>query len=632
MKAKVFALLQKIGQSLMVPVSVLPAAGLLVALGRVLKDPRFEHSWIQHVGDVMYSGGLAVFEQLPMVFAIGVAIGFTGGAGAAGLASVVGYLTLASVLKVMSDAQKLDMAINTGVFGGIIMGLLSAHLYNRYYQIRLHPVFGFFSGKRFVPIVTAFFAIFVGLALGSFWPPIQHGIHAFGESILNSTLGPAFYAAGKRLLIPVGLHHVYYPPFLFQFGEFVTTAGQVVHGESARYFAGDPTAGLFMASEFPIMLFGLPAAALAMWKTARPERKKAVAGVMLTAALTSILTGITEPIEFAFIFSAPILYVLHVALAFGSGVLTHAFDIHLGYTFSASVIDMLLGWFNQKNTFYLLLVVGPLMGAAYFFGFYTLIRVLDLATVGREREDLTNNGASGDKPAVAAGDRPRRVLAALGGAQNLTHLDACITRLRISVQSPEKVNQQALKDLGAAGVMAYGQNFQIIFGVESDRLKEQIKSLMSENESSGLPIPAPIQGRILPLTEVPDETFAKKILGDGFAVIPENGVVLAPVDATVATVFPTGHALGLVTEDGVEILIHVGIDTVKMKGEGFKALVKDGDVVKAGQKLIEFDLKLVGEKAKSIITPVVVTNTGKYKSFNFNNKGSTKTAVLMMEA
>lgn len=621
MKSNVFSTLQKVGQSLMVPVSVLPAAGLLVALGRLMKGTETQSVALKALGEVIYSGGLAVFEQLPLVFAVGVAIGFTGGAGVAGLAAVVGYMTLANVLKVMSDVQKLELAINTGVFGGILIGLVTAFLYNRYHQIRLHPVFGFFSGKRFIPIITAFGALLVGLGLGLGWPPVQQSIYAFGQYILDSSWGPAFYAAGKRLLIPVGLHHVYYPPFLFQFGEFLTSSGQVVHGESARYFAGDPSAGRFMASEFPIMLFGLPAAALAMWLTARPERKKAVAGVMLSAALTSIVTGITEPIEFAFIFVAPLLYGLHVALAFLSGYLTNAFDVHLGYTFSASLIDMFLGWFNQKNSFYLLAVIGPVIGLTYFTSFFALIRYFNFATVGREDESLPTNAAT-----PAASERALQILQALGGSRNIEAIDACITRLRLTVNDPARVNRDALKSLGAAGIMQAGKNFQVIFGVESDQLKEQIKACMSTTQ-----IPSPVRGQIIPLEKVPDETFATKVLGDGFAVVPDEGVVYSPVDAVVSTVFPTGHALGLISKDGLEILIHVGVDTVQMKGEGFKAFVKDGDEVQKGQRLLEFDLDLIGSRAKSPITPVVVTNMDRVKKLTINNLGSTQTPVMYVE-
>jgi phosphotransferase system glucose/maltose/N-acetylglucosamine-specific IIC component len=385
-----FSILQKVGQSLMVPVSVLPAAGLLVALARYMQGFATDaagvvtHPLLNAVAKVLFTGGLAIFEQLPVVFAVGVAIGFTGGAGVAGLSAVVGYFTLANVLKVVGELRELPLKIDTGVFGGILIGLLSASLYKRYFQTKLHPVFGFFSGKRLVPIVTAASSVFVAVLLAFLWPPVQSAIRNFGVFVMGSSIGPAFYAAGKRLLIPVGLHHVYYPSFLYEFGEFVTKTGEVLRGDATRYFGGDPTAGRFMASEFPIMLFGLPAAALAMTLRARPERRKMVAGVMLSAALTSIITGITEPIEFAFIFVAPILFVFHVLAAFCSGLLTNVFDIHQGYTFSASLIDWAVGYFNQKNSMQLFLIVGPLVACVYFGVFYTAIGWLNLKTPGRD--------------------------------------------------------------------------------------------------------------------------------------------------------------------------------------------------------------------------------------------------------
>ncbi len=344
---------------------------------------------------------------------------------------------------------------------------------------------------------------------------------------MNLEIGPALYAAGKRMLIPLGLHHVFYPPFLFEFGEYVNAAGQVLKGESARYFGGDPNAGKFMASEFPLMLFGLPMAALAMYMRAKPQNRKAVGGMMLSAALTSIITGITEPIEFAFIFVAPWLYVLHVALAFVSGTLTSLLDIHLGYTFSASAIDWVLGYFNQKNSAMLAFVVGPIMGLLYFTSFYYLIGKFNLRTPGRE----DSSDATADKELTSNSTlrvKASAILKALGGAKNLKELDACITRLRI-----------------------------------------------------------------------PDPTFADKILGDGFAIDPTSNVITAPCDGVVMHVFPTGHAVAMQTAEGLEILIHVGIDTVKMKGEGFKALVK--------------------KLAKSSITPFVITNMDKVKSMRVND-------------
>ncbi|MDD4974643.1 MAG: glucose PTS transporter subunit IIA [Bacteriovorax sp.] len=621
--SNLFSTLQQVGKSLMTPVSVLPAAGLLVAFGRI-----FDHFLL---GKLMFSGGIAIFEQLPVVFAIGVAIGFTGGAGVAGLASAVGYFTLINVLKVMKEYRVLTVDINTGVFGGIIIGLLAAYLYKRFYQTKLHPVLGFFAGKRFVPIVTAAAAVFVGVALGFIWPPIQHAINAFGTHIMGSDYGPAFYAAGKRLLIPVGLHHVFYPPFLYEFGEYATATGQILRGEAGRYFAGDPSAGRFMASEFPLMLFGLPAACYAMYLRAPATRRKAVAGIMITAALTSIITGITEPIEFSFIFVAPVLYFFHVAAAFLSGLLTGFFDIHLGYTFSASLIDYVVGTSNMKNSIYLWLVVGPIIGLLYFSAFYWLIGLMNIKTPGRDDE------AADDQMDVSSSQKSAEILAALGGSENIITLDACITRLRLSVKDPSRVNQDRLKRLGAAGLMVTGNNFQVIFGVESDTLKEEIKSLMmssaknGEIKSSAVYFSSPLKGEILSLAQVPDATFADKILGDGFAVRPTEGVVYAPVAGKIAQLFRTNHAIGVLTEEGLEILIHVGIDTVKMNGDGFTPFVKKGDTVVRGQKILEFDLDLVRAGAKSDITPVLVTNMGKVTQLNVLKTGVVTLDQKIME-
>lgn len=622
--SRLFSVLQLVGKSLMTPVSVLPAAGLLVALGRLLEN--------NLAGKLMFSGGLAIFEQLPLVFAIGVAIGFTGGAGIAGLASAVGYFTLINVLKVMKDNRALEMDINTGVFGGIIIGLTAAYLYKRFYQTKLHPVLGFFAGKRLVPIVTAAVAVGVGVLLGFIWPPIQQAISDFGNHIMGSDFGPAFYAAGKRLLIPVGLHHVYYPPFLYEFGEFVTATGQVIKGESARYFAGDITAGRFMAAEFPIMLFGLPAASFAMYLRAPANRKKAVAGIMMTAALTSIITGITEPIEFAFIFIAPVLFVIHVGAAFVSGLLTGYFDIHLGYTFSASLIDYVVGASNMKNSLYLWLIVGPFIASFYFTTFYYLIGLLDLKTPGR---DLQENDQESILENITSSEKAQAILTALGGSENLQTLDACITRLRLTVNDSKLVNQSRLKSLGAAGTMIAGNNVQVIFGVDSESLKDQIAAVMSapknQINSHHRYFMAPMRGEILALNNVPDATFADKILGDGFAIRPIDGEVFSPIDGVITQLFHTNHALGITTKEGLEVLIHVGIDTVKMKGEGFKAFIKKGDTVKMNQKILEFDLNLVRQNAKSDITPIVITNMEKVESMTIIRGGQTVLGKEVLE-
>lgn len=617
-----FSQLQKLGQSLMVPVSVLPGAGLVVAVGRMLQLSSSEGAvitspFVHAIGSIFYSSGLAIFEQLPVIFAIGVAIGFSGGAGIAGLSAAAAYFTLTNLLKVMTDVRGLSLAINTGVFGGIIAGLLAAYMYKKYHETRLHPIFGFFSGKRLVPIMSMFFMVGVGLLLAYVWPPVQVAINDFGRSVTSSEFGPALYAAGKRLLIPVGLHHVYYPSFLFEFGEFVNAAGTVLKGDSTRYFAGDPNAGLFMASEFPIMLFGLPAAALAMVLRAKPEKRKAVAGVMISAALTSIVTGITEPIEFAFIFVAPLLFVLHVVLAFVSGMLTHAFDVHLGYTFSASLIDYVVGFFNQKNSLNLWIIIGPIMAALYFVGFYFLIPLFNFKTPGREEDEV------GDATVAAPGSsssKAQQVLEALGGAANINALDACITRLRLTLVDIQKINEAKLKALGAAGMMkATGGSLQVIFGTESDLLKEEIKKIMKSGATQAsvasapmIEIKSPLEGKFVSLNQIPDATFAQGLIGPGLAIEPTQNFITAPFDGKVVNLFHTNHAIGLESTDGIELLIHIGIDTVKMKGNGFRSFVAQGDIVKKGQKLIEFDLDLIKKEARSIITPIIVTNGAQF--------------------
>lgn len=626
LKSHGFSLMQKLGQALMVPVSVLPAAGLVVALGRILMK---YDGFTLALGKILYSSGLAVFEQLPVIFAVGVAIGFAGGAGVAGLAAAAAYFTLASLLKVITELRGLELAINTGVFGGIIAGALAAYVYNRFHAVQLPRVLGFFSGKRLVPILSVFLVVFIGLLLGYVWPPIQEGINHFGASVTDSSFGAAFYAAGKRLLIPVGLHHVYYPSFLFEFGQFVDSAGQVIKGDSTRYFAGDPNAGVFMASEFPIMIFGLPMAALAMVLRAPVDKRKAVAGMMLSAALTSIITGITEPIEFAFIFVAPVLYVLHVLLAFASGLLTSSLDVHLGYTFSASLIDFVVGYFNQKNSMSFWLIAGPIIGAAYFVSFYTLIGIFDFKTPGREIE--SENGNNNYVTPTNLSDKASEVIAALGGAGNIVHLDACITRLRLSLKDSTKVTEQKLKQLGAAGMLNAGHgNFQVIFGTESDLIKEEMKRIMTSSKGS-IKVLSPLAGEVRDLSEVPDATFAEKLMGDGVAIIPSEGKVFAPFNAIVAQIFHTNHAVGLLGDNGVELLIHVGIDTVKMGGKGFKGHVKQGDKVKAGDLLIEFDMNEISRAGKALITPVVVTNSTEYETISTSTTGKVKNQEPLIE-
>ncbi len=474
-----FKKLQKVGKALMTPVSVLPAAGILVAIGRMLMD---QSGVISNVGQLMFDGGISIFEHLPLIFALGVAIGFAGEAVAV-LAAGVGYAVFSKVLGTMAGIINISQktggnieAINTGVFGGIIIGVLAAQMYKRFHDTQLPPYLGFFAGKRLVPIVSAVVSLLAAIILAFIWPPIQIKINAFARFAMSSSFGPALFAAGKRALIPVGLHHVYYPPFLYEFGRFTTQAGEVLRGEAARYFAGDPTAGYFMAAEYPLMLFGLPAACLAMYLRAKPKHKKAVAGIMTTAALTSILTGITEPIEFSFIFVAPLLYLFHICAAFISGILTKFFAIRLGFTFSASSIDYILGISNAGNPMKFWLIVGPIIALLYFVVFYVTIHIFDFKTPGREEDDDNDDD---ELVELEEDERAKEILKALGGTQNIENVDACITRLRLEVIDDKKINDTRLKQLGASGVMRAGAGgVQVVFGPESDALKDKIKRIM----------------------------------------------------------------------------------------------------------------------------------------------------------
>lgn len=634
---KLFAILQKIGKSLMLPVSVLPAAGILLRLGQpdLLNMP-----YMATAGDV-------IFTNLPMIFAVGVAIGFSGGEGVAALAAVVGQYILEGIIKVASSNAALSAAtlaskaknisldtfmktadyqtivsstkINMGVFGGIIIGLLAGYLYNRYHNIKLPQVLGFFGGKRFVPIVTSAAALIFAIVGVAVWPPIQNVIDSFAGWASSSMFGPAFYAAGKRLLIPVGLHHMYYPAFLFQFGQYVSN-GVTYFGDSARYFHGDPRAGIFMASEYPILMFGLPGAALAMIAASKKEKRKFMAGMMISAALVSFVTGITEPIEFSFIFVAPILFVFHVCAAFLSGIITSLLHIRLGYTFSASAIDYVLG-FKYAGHPFLIWPVGIAFFLLYFVVFYFTIKKLNLKTPGREDDSETtieNIDVKGSEKAI-------KVLEAIGGKENIVELDACITRLRLTLKDITLVNKPLLKALGAAGVLEAGNSLQVIFGTEAERIKDDMKSIIAngtvkavennencntkEEVSAGDVVLAnPISGEIVSTDLVPDDVFSQKLIGEGFAVNPTDNKIYAPCDGEVAVLFPTKHAIAIKSTQGLEIMIHIGLDTVKLNGEGFTSYVNQGDIVKEGDILISFDKEFLKEKVKSIITPVIITN------------------------
>ena len=660
MLKKLFGVLQKVGKSLMLPVAILPAAGILLGIGNALVNenviaymPFLANGTVALIASMMEGCGQIIFDNLPLIFAVGVAVGLTDGEGVSALAAIVGLLVMNKAMSIMGGITD-DMTgpmyanvlgiptIQTGVFGGILIGILASSMYKRFYKIELPSYLGFFAGKRFVPIITAVLSLLIGVALTFIWPPIQMGLMSFSQTVIdaNRTLAAFIFGVIERALIPFGLHHAFYNPFWYQFGEYVNKAGELVMGDQRIWFAQlkdgvEFTAGTFLTGKFPFMMFGLPAAALAMVHEAKPEKKKYVAGIMASAALTSFLTGITEPIEFAFLFVAPVLFAVHCVFAGLSFMLMQILNVKVGMTFSGGLIDFtLFGIIPNRTPWYYVLVVGAVLAVVYYFGFRFMIRKFDLKTPGREDEVDENTSQS----SLVKGELASEILVALGDKENLSSLDACITRLRVQVKDINKVDKEKLKELGAAGVMVVGDNIQAIFGTKSDTLKSEINEIISgklvvnksekkeiikdeikedednikeESEiavSSDEVILSLTNGEILELSEVPDEVFSSKLMGDGFAIKSNDGVICSPVDGTVEVIFPTKHAIIVKSSEGREILIHMGIETVKLEGKGFELFVEVGSEVKAGDKLANMDLEYIEANATSTITPVIITN------------------------
>jgi PTS system D-glucosamine-specific IIC component len=659
---KAFGVLQKVGKALMLPVALLPAAGILLALGAALRNPALlelapflDNSTVDLIAAVMQKAGDIIFGNLPLLFAVGVAVGLAGGEGTAGLAAIIGYLimnvTMGTVLGITpEDVNGLNYAsvlgiptLQTGVFGGIIVGILASAMYNKFYEIELPSYLGFFAGKRFVPIITAATALLLGILMIFIWPPIQNGLNAFSQNMVhaNLTISAFIFGVIERALIPFGLHHIFYSPFWYEFGEYATKAGEVVRGDQRIFMAQitdnvqNLTAGTFMTGKFPFMMFGLPAAALAIYHEAKPEKKVFVGGLMASAALTSFLTGITEPIEFSFLFVAPILFGIHAIFAGFSFMIMHMLDVKIGMTFSGGLIDYILfGLINPQTNAWIVIPVGLVFAVVYYFGFRFAIRTFNLKTPGRELEEEENQAPTGK---AGSGDLASNILDAMGGKGNIAHLDACITRLRVSVNDIKDVDKAQLKKLGAAGVLEVGNNIQAIFGPRSETIKGQMKDIMDgkkprttvkapekgveqqieeinpealqnarSTEDEGFM--APMKGELKPITEVPDQVFAGKMMGDGFAIVPVEGTIVSPVNGKIVNLFPTKHAIGILSDTGREILIHVGIDTVNLKGQGFETLVAENDIVEQGQPLLKVDLDYIKEHATSTITPIVFTN------------------------
>lgn len=677
MKEKFFGVLQRVGRSFMLPIAILPVAGLLLGLGSSFTNETTLATYnllgLMGPGTVPYfifsvlskCGGV-IFDNLPLIFAIGVAIGMARQEKeVAALAAAVSFLVMHSSISAMisltggvenllegSTATVLGItSLQMGAFGGIIVGLGVAALHNRFYKIQLPQVLSFFGGTRFVPIISTLVFALVGILMFFVWQPIQEGINALGMVVYSSGyFGTFLFGMIKRLLIPFGLHHVFYLPFWqTAVGGTMEVAGTMVAGAQNIFFAqlADPTVTHFSTAgtwcftgEFVLYIFGFPGAALAMYRCAKPERKKQVGGLLLSAALTSILTGITEPLEFSFLFVAPVLFIISSVFAGLAYMLCHILNITVGLTFSGGFIDLALFGIlqgNEKTSWLLIIPLGIVFFLVYYFVFSFLIKKFNFKTPGREEGDqetklYTKADYNARKEQGGEDQVSAAIAQGLGGAANISDVDCCATRLRCTVHDASKVDQQVLKSTGAAGVIQKGQGVQVVYGPQVNIIKANLEdylrsgaagaeqaAIQAEPESQEeaksehgallrtIVIGSPFHGESAPITASPDEAFAEKMMGDGATVVPCEGVVTAPCDATISFVFDTNHAIGLELEDGVEMLIHVGINTVALKGQGFKALVQEGDQVKKGDKLLEFDLDYIRENASSTSSPVLFT-------------------------
>lgn len=697
MKDKAFEVLQRIGRSFMLPIAILPVAGLLLGLGssftnettiemynlgKILGDGTMLHALLV----IMNKVGSAVFDNLPLLFAVGVAIGMAKKEKeVSALSAVIAYfvmnISISSMLeingKILADGSiSKDVlegtissvcGINTlqmGVFGGIIVGLGVAALHNRFHKIQLPNSLSFFAGSRFVPIVSTIVYMFVGILMYFIWPVVQNGIYALGGLVTGSGyLGTLAFGIIKRALIPFGLHHVFYMPFwqtavggtmdvagnLVQGGQNIFFA-QLVDSANITHFSADATR--YFSGEFIFMIFGLPGAALAMYRTAKPEKKKQAGGLLFSAALTCMLTGITEPIEFSFLFVAPILFGVQVVLAGAAYMIAHILNIAVGLTFSGGLLDLFLfGIFqgNDKTSWLRIIPVGIVYFILYYVIFSFLIKKFNLKTPGREddagevklytKADVnTRKAKETDAEGAASEDElSKDITMGLGGKKNIDTVDCCATRLRCTVVKPELVNDAALKATGASGVIHKGNGVQVIYGPHVTVIKSNLEDYLEsapdieytensedlseetdrkdedkqENETKKvvktIVVSSPMTGKAADLSTAPDEGFAGKMMGDGAVVTPEDSVIKAPEDGEVVFVFDTKHAIGFMTDSGLSLLIHIGIDTVKLDGKGFEVFVESGQKVKKGEPLMKIDIDFLKNNAPSLVSPVLCT-------------------------
>jgi len=696
MKDKIFGVLQRVGRSFMLPIAILPVAGLFLGVGGSFTNATMLEAYgltnligpgtfIYSILSVMNAAGSVVFGNLPLLFAMGVAIGMSKkekevAALAAAIAFFIMHASIGAMINInggtdalLSGAATSVLGITSlqmGVFGGIIVGLGVAALHNRFYKIELPQVLSFFGGTRFVPIISAVTYLIVGILMFYAWPPVQAGIYKVGEIVLASGYaGTWVYGLMERLLIPFGLHHVFYLPFWqTAVGGTAEVGGKVIEGAQNIFFAELATpeithfsvsATRFMSGKFPLMIFGLPGAALAMYRCARPEKRKQVGGLLLSAALTSMLTGITEPIEFTFLFVAPLLYGIHCVFAGLAYMFMHMLNVGVGMTFSGGFIDLFLFGIlqgNAKTSWIWVVVVGVVYFVVYYLLFSFLIKKLDLKTPGRDDNEevklYNRSDLEAKKNADNVDELSAMICQGLGGKKNISDVDCCATRLRCTVHKSELVNEALLKQSGASGVIHKGVGVQIIYGPRVTVIKSNLEDYLvtapneevsmntveekvqekeiQEKVINTIILNSPLTGVTKDLSEAPDEVFASKMMGDGVVVIPTDGTVVAPADGEISFVFPSKHAVGLTTTDGIELLIHIGIDTVKLDGKGFEAFVKDGDKVKMGDKLLSFDLEFIKNNAPSIASPIICTALSSKQKVRLLNAGEIKAGEAMI--
>ena len=691
MKDKIFSVLQRVGRSFMLPIAILPVAGLLLGIGSSFTNATTIETYgltsllgngtiLHALLVIMNKVGSAVFDNLPLIFAVGVAIGMAKKEKeVSALSAVIAYFVMNTAINAMLTitGQILEngeiaesvlegtitsvcgiQSLQMGVFGGIIVGLGVAALHNRFYRIQLPNALSFFGGTRFVPIISTIVYMFVGILMYFVWPVVQNGIYALGSLVTGSGyVGTLIFGLIKRALIPFGLHHVFYMPFWqTAVGGTMEVAGQMVQGgqniffaqlaDSANvaHFSADATR--YFSGEFIFMIFGLPGAALAMYHCAKPEKKKAAGGLLLSAALACMATGITEPLEFSFLFVAPALFVVQVILAGTAYMIAHILNIAVGLTFSGGLLDFFLFGIlqgNEKTSWMRVIPVGILYFFLYYFIFKFMIKKFDFKTPGREDDDVetklytkadVNARKEAQNDGVASEDAMSEAITrGLGGKKNISDVDCCATRLRCTVHDAARVSDDILKATGASGVVHKGNGVQVIYGPNVTVIKSNLEDYLEKApntyaEAENTPAPkeaeptqetkeqkvvdtitvcSPMSGLAADLSTAPDEAFAEKMMGDGAVVTPEDPYVRAPEDGEVAFVFDTKHAIGFVTDSGVSLLIHVGIDTVKLNGEGFEALVESGQTVKKGDPMLKLDLEYLKTHAPSVTSPVLCT-------------------------